>query len=102
MRCKVRCSVNYIIPYLKTLPVDELKIDKSFVLPMCDSPSDLMIVRSTVDFAHNLGLKVVAEGIESQAHIDKLAELGCDVGQGFFISRPISMDQFGEWIKETD
>ena len=61
-----------------------------------------MIVRSTVDFAHNLGLKVVAEGIESQAHIDKLAELGCDVGQGFFISRPISMDQFGEWIKETD
>lgn len=88
--------------YLKTLPVDELKIDKSFVLPMCDSPSDLMIVRSTVDLAHNLGLKVVAEGIESQSHIDKLAELGCDVGQGFFISRPISMDQFGEWIKETD
>ena len=88
--------------YLKTLPVDELKIDKSFVLPMCESASDLMIVRSTVDLAHNLGLKVVAEGIESQAHVDKLTELGCDVGQGFFISRPIPLDQFDEWIKETD
>ncbi len=88
--------------YLKTLPVDELKIDKSFVLPMCENESDAMIVRSTVDLAHNLGLKVVAEGIESDRHITHLRELGCDIGQGFHISRPLPWQELAEWLDQGD
>ena len=74
------------LAYLKRLPVHELKIDRSFVMQMADDENDAVIVRSTIDLAHNLGLQVVAEGIETERQIDLLAELNCDVGQGYFIS----------------
>ncbi len=86
---------------LKRLPVDELKIDKSFVIDMNENENDMIIVRSTIDLAHNRGLKVVAGGIESEQHIAVLSGLGCDVGQGFFISRPLPVEQMTQWFKSS-
>ena len=86
------------LAYLKRLPVDELKIDKSFVLNMENDIGDTKIVRSTIDLGHNMGLRVVAEGIESEAVWRLLAALGCDQGQGYFMSRPIPGDRLAEWI----
>ncbi len=77
------------LAYLKKLPVDELKIDKSFVMAMADDAQDAKIVRSTIDLAHNLGLSVVAEGVETQAIMDRLRELQCDEAQGYHMSRPV-------------
>lgn len=87
------------LAYLKRLPVDELKIDKSFVLNMEHDMDDTKIVRSTIDLGHNLGLRVVAEGIESEAAWHLLAALGCDQGQGHFMGRPIPGDQLIDWIE---
>ena len=86
------------LAYLKRLPVDELKIDKSFVLNMENDIGDTKIVRSTIDLGHNMGLRVVAEGIESEAVWRLLAALGCDQGQGYFMSRPIPGDKLAAWI----
>ncbi len=86
------------LAYLKRLPVDELKIDKSFVLNMEHDEGDTKIVRSTIDLGHNMGLRVVAEGIESAAVWRLLAELGCDQGQGYFMSRPMPADQLLGWL----
>ncbi|UOD29030.1 EAL domain-containing protein [Massilia violaceinigra] len=86
------------LAYLKRLPVDELKIDKSFVLNMENDIGDTKIVRSTIDLGHNMGLRVVAEGIESEAVWRLLAALGCDQGQGYFMSRPIAADKLLGWI----
>jgi len=83
--------------YLRKLPADELKIDKSFVIEMDSSPDDATIVRSTIDLAHNLGMKVVAEGVESPQVWAALKELGCDYGQGYLFSRPIPAEEFGRW-----
>ncbi len=80
------------LAYLSKLPIDELKIDKSFVINMTTQKEDIVIVRSTIDLAHNLGLKVVAEGVENEATKEKLTLLGCDAAQGFHLSRPISAD----------
>ena len=76
--------------YLKRLPVDELKIDKSFVMDMIVNDNDAVIVRSTIDLAHNLGLKVVAEGVENEEIYDLLKILRCDTVQGFYLSKPDS------------
>ena len=84
--------------YLKRLPVDVLKIDRSFVQNLADSEHDAVIVRSTIDLGHNLGLRVVAEGVESQEIWDRLAALGCDTAQGFHISRPIDAAAVSEWL----
>jgi diguanylate cyclase (GGDEF)-like protein len=88
------------LAYLKRLPVNELKIDKSFVLNMEKDEGDTKIVRSTIDLGHNMGLRVVAEGIESEAVWRLLAELGCDQGQGYFMSRPIPGDQLIPWLEK--
>jgi EAL domain-containing protein (putative c-di-GMP-specific phosphodiesterase class I) len=88
------------LAYLKRLPVQELKIDKSFVLKMEREADDAKIVRSTVDLGHNMGLKVVAEGVENPAVWDLLAEMGCDQGQGYFISRPIPADRLRDWLAD--
>jgi len=88
------------LAYLKRLPVDELKIDKSFVLNMERDAGDTKIVRSTIDLGHNMGLRVVAEGIESEAVWRLLAELGCDQGQGYFMSRPIPAHQLADWLAQ--
>jgi diguanylate cyclase (GGDEF)-like protein len=87
------------LAYLKRLPVDELKIDKSFVLNMENDIGDTKIVRSTIDLGHNMGLRVVAEGIESEAVWRLLAALGCDQAQGYFMSRAIPGDQLAAWIR---
>ncbi len=85
------------LAYLKRLPVSELKIDKSFVMGMATDESDAKIVRSTIDLAHNLGLSVVAEGVESAAILAQLRELGCDEAQGYFISKPLPAGEFNAW-----
>jgi diguanylate cyclase (GGDEF)-like protein len=85
------------LAYLKRLPVSELKIDKSFVMGMENDESDAKIVRSTVDLAHNLGLSVVAEGVESAAILQALHGLGCDEAQGYHISKPLPAGDFVAW-----
>ena len=106
--CGVRLAIDDFgtgyssLAYLKALPVDELKIDKSFVLQMCDGGNDEVIVRSTIDLAHNLGLSVVAEGIESELHLQTLRRLGCDVGQGFHIGRPLRIEELHQWLANYD
>ncbi|TME99220.1 MAG: EAL domain-containing protein [Chloroflexi bacterium] len=89
------------LAYLKRLPVDELKIDKSFVAHIASDDNDAAIVRSTIGLAHDLGLAVVAEGIEDEVTWDYLAGLGCDVAQGYFISRPLPVAAFGDWLATT-
>ena len=79
------------LAYLKKLPVSELKIDKSFVIDLLHDDNDLAIVRSTIDLAHNLGIKVIAEGVESEEIYNVLKDLNCDAAQGFYISRPVEV-----------
>ena len=86
------------LAYLKRLPVNELKIDSSFVMAMERDLDDAKIVRSTIELAHNLGLSVVAEGVETGKAWKLLAELGCDEGQGYFIGRPVPAAQFMDWL----
>jgi EAL domain-containing protein (putative c-di-GMP-specific phosphodiesterase class I) len=85
------------LAYLKRLPVDELKIDKSFVMGMATGEDDAMIVRSTIDLAHNLGLTVVAEGVETAAIFEQLRQLSCDEAQGYHIARPLPVEEFLLW-----
>lgn len=87
------------LAYLKQLPVHELKIDKSFVKNMEHDANDAKIVRSTVDLGHNMGLRVVAEGIETRQVWNLLSEMGCDSGQGYYMSRPIPADEFSSWSR---
>ncbi|MBI3994452.1 MAG: EAL domain-containing protein [Nitrospirae bacterium] len=88
------------LAYLKKLPVDSIKIDKSFVINMVGNQNDEVIVRSTIDLAHNLGLKVVAEGVENQDIWDRLASLGCDEAQGYHMARPLPTDELTRWLGE--
>jgi diguanylate cyclase (GGDEF)-like protein len=81
------------LSYLKRLPVNEIKIDHSFVTGMLVDDNDAVIVRSIIDLAHNLGLRVVAEGVEDQATWNRLAQLGCDLAQGFHLSPPVAAAQ---------
>lgn len=85
------------LSYLRELPVDALKIDRSFVTPMMAKSASALIVESTIELGHNLGLKVVAEGVESRAVWEQLAAAGCDVAQGFLISRPMPAEEFLPW-----
>ncbi|HEY5881352.1 MAG TPA: EAL domain-containing protein [Nakamurella sp.] len=87
------------LAYLRRLPIDEIKIDRSFVQGMGTDLSDLAIVRAIVDLGHSLGLRVVAEGVEEEAARDALREMECDEAQGFLISRPMPMDRFEAWLQ---
>ena len=87
--------------YLKRLPVNELKIDKSFVLGMTDDEGDSVIVQSTIDLAHNLGLRVVAEGVETDEVWERLRTMGCDVAQGFLISKAMAGSEFRRWLEHS-
>ena len=87
--------------YLRKLLVAKIKIDKSFVMDMHSNKNDEIIVRSTVDLGHNLGLTVVAEGVETQGAWDKLKELGCDSAQGYFMGRPVAAAELEVWIKQS-
>jgi diguanylate cyclase (GGDEF)-like protein len=86
------------LAYLKRLPVDAVKIDKSFVLNMDTDENDAAIVRSTIDLARNLGLKVVAEGVENAAIWQTLADLGCDFAQGNYLTEPRAAAELGAWF----
>ena len=83
---------------LKLLPVAELKIDRSFVMNMATHERDMNIVRSVIDLAHNMKILVVAEGVESAHVLEHLAEMGCDVAQGYHICKPVPADQLEEWM----
>jgi len=88
------------LSYLKQLPVDELKIDRSFVQHLANDKKDAAIVRSTIGLAHDLGLQVVAEGVEDMGTWDRLRALKCDTAQGYLISRPMPAQQLPEWLRE--
>jgi diguanylate cyclase len=85
--------------YLKTLPVKELKIDRSFVMGMADDPDSAVIVRSAVDLGHNLGMTVVAEGVQDSIARSDLTDMGCDLVQGYQICRPIPAEELEVWIE---
>jgi diguanylate cyclase (GGDEF)-like protein len=86
------------LSHLKQLPVDVLKIDKSFVQNIGTDEEDEAIVRSTIDLAHSLGISVVAEGVESEAVLRRLRALGCDLAQGFCLARPAAAEDITEWL----
>ncbi|MEE5042434.1 EAL domain-containing protein [Pseudomonas alliivorans] len=90
------------LAHLKRLPVQELKIDQSFVRDLDETSEDAVIVRSTIEMSHNLGLKVVAEGVEYQHSLDLLRRWHCDTAQGYLISRPLTATAFETWIVKTD
>jgi EAL domain-containing protein (putative c-di-GMP-specific phosphodiesterase class I) len=87
--------------YLQKLPVDTIKIDKSFILNMVLNPNNTVIVRSTIDLAHNLGLRAVAEGVENKDLWDRLSDLGCDMAQGYYICKPMPADDLKRWLQES-
>jgi diguanylate cyclase (GGDEF)-like protein len=88
------------LSYLKRMPVDELKIDRSFVMGMADDKDDETIVRSTINLGHNMGLKVVAEGVENEATLRHLKALRCDLAQGYHVSRPLPPAKLESWLAE--
>ena len=89
------------LSYLKRLPIHTLKIDQSFILDVAFDRQDVAIVRSIIDLGHNLGYKVVAEGVETSMAWDVLNSLGCDTAQGFHISKPLSENHFSSWLAES-
>lgn len=89
------------LTHLRELPIDEIKIDKSFVMGMATSDADAAIVRTVIDLAHNLGKQVCAEGVEDEAAWQTLRALGCDLAQGFWIARPMPADELMQWLVRT-
>jgi diguanylate cyclase (GGDEF)-like protein len=89
------------LAYLQRLPVKELKIDRSFVMHLVANASDAEIVRSTVDLGHNLGLSIVAEGVEDEAAMTFLVEVGCDIAQGFYIAKPMPAAEVPAWLRDS-
>ena len=90
------------LSYLKKLPIDEIKIDRSFVMDMEDDGNDAIIVQSTIDLAHNMGLRVIAEGVENQSILDDLGKRSCDLAQGFYMAKPMNNEDLLKWIKTSD
>jgi len=90
------------LTYLKQLPVEKLKLDKSFVISLDKDDNDEMIVRSTIELAHNLGLEVVAEGVETKAAWDILKSLNCDYAQGYYMSKPKPADELIKWLLDEN
>ncbi len=86
------------LSYLKQMPVEEIKLDRSFVRDMTSDKNDYTIVRSTIELAHDLGLRVIAEGVEDQQTWDMLVMLGCDLAQGYHMSRPLPEAALRQWF----
>jgi EAL domain-containing protein (putative c-di-GMP-specific phosphodiesterase class I) len=89
------------LSYMKRLPVHELKIDSTFVQGMASGKKDVAIVRSTIELAHNLGLKVVAEGVENEVCLGQLRDMGCDIAQGYLLAKPMRRKYFERWLKQA-
>ena len=90
------------LSYLRDLPIDELKLDRSFIAPMRDDPRAAALVSSAVGLAHSLGLTMVAEGVEDGEAFSRLGELGCDVAQGFWMSHPVPAEELELWLSARD
>jgi len=90
------------LAYLRRLPLNEIKVDKSFTLGMANDASDALIVRSTIELAHKLGLAVIATGVEDDATLEQLRVLGCDAVQGFLFARPLAPEDVPDWITQSD
>ncbi len=90
------------LAYLKRLPVNELKIDRSFVQQLSTSVADATIVRTMVELAHSFGLRVVAEGIEDRTVLDMLTAFHCDLAQGYYFSRPLPVQHFEQWLQKAE
>ena len=86
------------LSYLRQMPIHKLKIDRTFVLEMDSNHGDRIIVESTINLAHNLGLKVVAEGVENEEVLALLDGLGCDEAQGYYISHPLPVEKLEDWV----
>ncbi len=86
------------LSYLRDLPIDEVKLDRSFVTPMTDDARTAALVASTITLAHSLGLRIVAEGVETETTYDELTRLGCDQAQGYFMSRPVPAAELANWL----
>jgi len=84
--------------YFKNIPADELKIDRSFISGMKDDIADQHIVETIIGLAHRFGMRVVAEGIEDKESLDVLKKLGCDIGQGYYIAKPLSQEDYDSWL----
>lgn len=89
------------LAYLKKLPLTEIKIDKGFVLDILASENDAAIVKATINLGHNLGLLVTAEGVENKEIMTSLLDFGCDIAQGFFLSKPLSYDDLNQWMTDS-
>ena len=90
------------LSYLKRLPLDELKIDRSFVMNMLENEDDRVIVRSTIELGRNLGLEVVAEGVETEDTWARLRRLGCDLAQGYYLTRPVPAGELESWLRSRE
>jgi EAL domain-containing protein (putative c-di-GMP-specific phosphodiesterase class I) len=84
------------LAYLRNLPISVIKIDRGFVREMLTNENDRVLVETIISMAHNLGRSLVAEGVETQAQCDRLAELGCEVGQGYLFGRPVPAAEFSQ------
>ena len=89
------------LAYLKELPLDELKLDQSFIFGLLKNTGDALIVRSTIDLAHSLGLKTVAEGVENKEILDRLALFNCDIAQGYYLGRPLPKEGMYQWLQNS-
>ncbi|HYD37971.1 MAG TPA: EAL domain-containing protein, partial [Allosphingosinicella sp.] len=89
------------LSYLQRMPATELKIDRVFIAAMTGDPRNRILVRSTIAMAHELGLEVVAEGVEDEASLELLRDMGCDVVQGYLISRPLRSQDVAEFAGKT-
>jgi len=88
--------------YLKRLPIDELKIDRSFVNEITDNPQDEAIVRAITMMAHSMDIKIVAEGVETLAHVNKLQQLACDRMQGYYFAKPLPAEDVPDFVRSLD
>lgn len=88
------------VAQLRRLAIDEIKIDRSFVMDMTVNSDNAFIVRSIIDLGHNLGLPVVAEGVQNQATLETVTKMGCDMAQGYYLSPPLPADRFNEWLNK--
>ncbi|MCW9024448.1 MAG: EAL domain-containing protein, partial [Gammaproteobacteria bacterium] len=89
------------LSHLNTMPIDEIKIDMSFVRNMLDDNNNMLIVQSIIKLAHNMGYEVVAEGVENSALLESLAGEGCDTAQGKFIGSPLEAEEFEQWLESS-